>query len=386
MQKHCFHESNALVWSSFALAQVYRQCYDICTIASEMGYIRYTLALIVVFQHSDCRFFYGVGAQAAVQIFFLMSGIYMAAVYTKKYSLIVDGRLKYYLNRFYRLYPTYLAVLLLTFLVYLIFLAFRVSLDSSRQIFDFFIYFKSFPLWMVVISLFSNIAIFLQDLLSIDSSFHYLFPVRQGWSIASELIFYLIVPLLFRLKSVSILALSIAFFVLKYFALVNFGWRFSYFNPVCNVGYFLLGYSFYLFMSKTSIPQLFLDKSSIMKPFSTALVILTLSSLPKVSFGNYPVYNVLLSIACGFVFTLLLNCKPTMLENKLGTLSYGLYLNHFLVLVVLDSLFVFSSKYVLATCVVFLGTFLAIAVEHFIQKPFDKYRHSLTAQSIKECV
>ena len=103
-----------------------------------MGYIRYVLALIVVFSHSGCLFFNSVGAYAAVQIFFLMSGIYMAAVYTKKYSLFVDGRLKFYLNRFYRLYPTYLAVLLLTLLVYLAFSDFKVSLGSSRQIFDFF--------------------------------------------------------------------------------------------------------------------------------------------------------------------------------------------------------------------------------------------------------
>ena len=80
-----------------------------------MGILRFILAITVVIAHSSsvfgCNF---VGAQIAVQAFYIISGFYMALILNEKY-VGVNGSYKLFIsNRFLRLYPIYWTVLLLT--------------------------------------------------------------------------------------------------------------------------------------------------------------------------------------------------------------------------------------------------------------------------------
>ena len=74
-----------------------------------MGLLRLMLALAVVTVHTGFKQEQFVGGQAAVQLFFMISGFYMGLILTEKYT--GPRRYKLFLtNRALRLYPAYFAV------------------------------------------------------------------------------------------------------------------------------------------------------------------------------------------------------------------------------------------------------------------------------------
>ncbi|MBN9114179.1 MAG: acyltransferase, partial [Pandoraea sp.] len=75
------------------------------------------LALIVLTSHVGLGGG-SIGALASVQVFFVLSGVYMAAVWQVKYCHLSSGAWHFYLNRALRLWPTYILLLLLTWLTY----------------------------------------------------------------------------------------------------------------------------------------------------------------------------------------------------------------------------------------------------------------------------
>jgi peptidoglycan/LPS O-acetylase OafA/YrhL len=82
-----------------------------------MGIIRVLLAIAVVVGHASSvvpnRAPKMTGGTASVEMFYMISGFYMAMVLNRKYRG-PGSTWVFYMNRLLRLYPTYLAVLLLT--------------------------------------------------------------------------------------------------------------------------------------------------------------------------------------------------------------------------------------------------------------------------------
>src|ERR1700722_14872062 len=80
-----------------------------------MGLLRYYLAAAVIAWHSDGFFgFRPMPGYTAVQIFFIVSGFYMALVLNTKYT--GPGSYQLFLtNRMLRIYPAYFVMLCLTF-------------------------------------------------------------------------------------------------------------------------------------------------------------------------------------------------------------------------------------------------------------------------------
>jgi peptidoglycan/LPS O-acetylase OafA/YrhL len=163
-----------------------------------VGIIRVLLAAAVVFGHApvwtghdpQASFLRPLPAYFAVQAFFVISGFYMELL-RKKYALAPIWI--FYSNRYSRLIVSYWIVLILT--VLLIALMPSVTFPPA----SFLASFKSDSAseWTLVV--FSNLAMFGQDLLSVL----YSLPsnavlIPQAWSLALELWFYLLVPLLWR--------------------------------------------------------------------------------------------------------------------------------------------------------------------------------------------
>ena len=126
----------------------------------------------------------------AVQAFFVISGFYMELL-RKKYAPVPIWI--FYLNRYLRLVVTYWIVIVVT--VLLIALMPAVSFPPAV----FLAHFESGSVGEWVLLVFSNVMMFGQDLLSVLfslSSNASLIP--QAWSLALELWFYLLVPLLWR--------------------------------------------------------------------------------------------------------------------------------------------------------------------------------------------
>src|SRR4051812_38784319 len=79
-----------------------------------MGLLRVLLALSVVFAHLGGVFGWTIaGGFAAVQMFYIISGFYMATILAEKYNPRADIGL-FYANRGLRIYSTYFVALAIT--------------------------------------------------------------------------------------------------------------------------------------------------------------------------------------------------------------------------------------------------------------------------------
>jgi peptidoglycan/LPS O-acetylase OafA/YrhL len=179
-----------------------------------MGFLRFYLALCVVNAHTGNLFPWPVPrGRHAVELFFIISGFYMAMVLSGRYARVLD----FYKSRWLRIaVPYYVHLVAIVLLSVASGLIFSNWLSVSG--------FAGDPLarnglWGILLVSISNITIFGQDLalffkdnagsgLQFTSNFgahpdplyHYLI-IPQCWTVSLELVFYLMVPFLNRLKT-----------------------------------------------------------------------------------------------------------------------------------------------------------------------------------------
>lgn len=194
-----------------------------------MGLFRLMLALAVVLHHTDpSNSPYWVGPDLAVEIFFMVSGFYMALVLDRKYAGLDNYRL-FLSNRLLRLVPVYWLVLLMT--IGLGVLAWVVQGRPIGALAAFQEYHGALTPGTLVSLIVPNLVLFGQDWLAffgIDLASGRLFfdplataaePltrefmfIRQAWTLGVELTFYVIAPFLVLLSTrvlVVLLALSL---------------------------------------------------------------------------------------------------------------------------------------------------------------------------------
>ena len=333
-----------------------------------MGILRFILAITVVIAHSSsvfgCNF---VGAQIAVQAFYIISGFYMALILNEKY-VGVNGSYKLFIsNRFLRLYPIYWTVLLLT-----IAMSIAVTIHSNgSSIGQFTVYSKYFnvmSLGSFVFLIFTNLFLFLQDIvmflglntttghLYYTSDFsqtkpqlHHFLLIPQAWTIGVEIAFYLIAPFLVRQKFkyiIFFIVMSLLLrFVLSNYGLSNDPWSYRFFPT--ELVFFMLGivsYQLYVKIRSLDINKVYL------KTIWMFLLGITLfydfMPLPY----KYPVYLFLFFIGLPFVFIL---TKKWKYDTYIGELSYPIYISH---IFVMSCLYAFKIPIVLG-----LGFSLIIA-------------------------
>jgi peptidoglycan/LPS O-acetylase OafA/YrhL len=332
-----------------------------------MGLIRFTLALIVLAGHAGL-WSHSIGSRASVQVFFVLSGIYMAAVYTTKYSHAEHSARTFYLNRALRLWPTYLFLLALTALVWIIA---GDAIGNSELIFDLFTDPGPATLWMGLLS----VILFGQDIASVSEPLHYLLPVRQSWSIGSELLFYLTVPLILNKPRPS--AYFLGFVVLMAFKLWALRYtdddRLSYFFPLGNYGYFLLGCGLYFVSTDVRVENV----KRILARFRWLLVAALLGVLLYAGESSFersgPVRHFALIGVFSIAALLLFERSTHPVGVLLGNLSYGVYLNHFLILSIAMSLGIQGWPLLMTT--ILLGTALSFLMERYLQEPINRYRY-----------
>lgn len=339
-----------------------------------MGAVRFVLASIVLAFHAG----FGsrtVGGLGSVEAFFVLSGTYMAAVYQTKYSLISDGIRQFYFNRLLRLWPIYIFSVVLTLAAYL---GLGHPLESGTHFFDIFSDIERTGIDTVhVFVLVLSVILVGQDFSSVNEHVQLLLPVRQSWSIASEILFYLAVPLAFRQLSWKILFSGFAVLMgLKYILLTMLSWRYSYFLPIGNFGYFLLGGAIYDLSRKQQMEQ-FKEKFGVLRLPLTGLLVIFLLSFGEASFERGGVVHHLVFI---FVFSgataLLFQKSVNKTDNFLGNISYGIYLNHFTVIAV-GTLLGFAGRPLLLFALA-CSISLSFLTDLLIQVPIDRYRRGRT--------
>lgn len=222
-----------------------------------MGFLRIYLALCVISTHTNAIFFgFEHGGDQAVQIFFAISGFYMAFVLTESYPSMT----KFYISRAVRIYVPYFAILLSICLLCCI-----SGLTSGRWL-TLTAYVHS-PLLHngiagVGLAVVANITIFFQDWLmflkqdcgqhlqftanfaeSKYALWHYI-VIPPSWSVALELCFYTIAPFLNGLKTITLILIITASTGLRTYLYnqcsLNFDpWTYRFFP--CEISTFLIG-------------------------------------------------------------------------------------------------------------------------------------------------
>ena len=365
-----------------------------------MGTIRLALALAVVLAHThEPTVLPFVASNVAVQVFFIISGFYMAVILNEKYTGPDSYRL-FITNRFLRLYPIYFIVLgitLLTCVAFAVFTGDALGLQTWR---DYAHSSDKGGLWLIAVTHFTiigqDLGLFLsrtadgafhftKNFLISDPPVHQFYLVPQAWAMSLELCFYLIAPFLVR-RHLGVMALIVgACFALKIFLFKVYDlhfdpWTYRFFPT--ELGLFLLGGCAYRAyeMFKPKLPG---GKFAIgawigllgFTVFYRALPAMEIhgSSLRKA------VYMVLAILALPFAF----QCsKHWKLDRLLGELSYPLYICHMLIIWAIKHVMsdTPTTDWGLTFVVLFLSLAWAYGLVKWVMLPVERFRQKRVSQ------
>jgi peptidoglycan/LPS O-acetylase OafA/YrhL len=361
-----------------------------------VGFLRLILAISVIVAHSDS--FLGltlVGGQHAVQIFFMISGFYMALILNTKYVGVGSYKL-FLINRALKIYPMYIISILIVMLISI----------SSFWIFksngSFAVYIDNFDdmnLSSVLFLIASNVIVFGQDLVMFlgvnleDGTLFFTPNFRDtspplykfllnppAWSIAVELMFYLIAPFLMTKKTyilitVAILSLTLKFGLSYYFNLEGDPWSYRFFPS--ELSFFVLGSIGYKIYSGVLI-----ERGAYPKTSYSLFALMSLAVLFYVQLGSF--YNILYFLAfisIPFIFNL---TKGWSVDRSVGDLSYPVYILHYPILLVVNKcLSILMIEGWASEITVFLSILTSIVAMRFIIKPIDVYREKNSKRLIQ---
>jgi len=324
-----------------------------------MGSLRLLLALSVVFAHAGPAFGWQslrmTGGPLAVQMFYIVSGFYMALVLNEKY--VGQGAWSAFArSRLLRLFPMYLVVAAATLLVGLGMYLGGWTIDPLARWFEYagqMPWLDALALGLVQVTLVGQDAVVFTAVepetsaVFFTTDFHrYPLPawefmlVPQAWTISLEIMFYAVAPLIVRRHVGVIAALLVASLLLRYLLmhglhLVNDPWTYRFFPT--ELALFLAGalaYRAYRRMRGGPWLRPALGWTALL---GTIGVVLTYRLLPDVlrsaPYGLSPVL-IALPFVLPFVFQVSARWR---LDRALGELSYPVYLVHYLFCFVLTA-------------------------------------------------
>jgi peptidoglycan/LPS O-acetylase OafA/YrhL len=166
-----------------------------------MGLLRFYLALIVLMAHdisaiassesgSALQLFSGIGGQAAVESFFVVSGFYIALILDTTYK---KSPVVFYANRLLRIFPMYWTCLV----AYILLVRTPVTLTPHA--------------WLSNVFLIGGDGF--SQIVFPQSSVEFIVP--PAWTLVLELLFYVIAPFVVRLNSKTLATLLATLLVIK---------------------------------------------------------------------------------------------------------------------------------------------------------------------------
>ena len=298
------------------------------TIVIFVGLFRVTLAISVVLSHivkTETSFYQGFGGTNAVEIFFLVSGFYIALILDKTYK----SKRLFYLNRILRLYPIYLIVCLLVLLTSI----FRRGV--AENLFD-------YSPFVLLISTLSNLTLIGTDwLMFFDTSnggiqltssvvtgdrMRDLLWIAPAWSLGIEITFYAMAPILCKRRSKFLLIVIIGLLAVR-ILFIQSGLNFtespfdSRFFPF-ELPYFLVGILLYRYKRDAKL------KSSIpLKYLYPALALFFLIFEPLRS-GFDLSRTTSMAVLIIMAAVVVLFGQSNEFDRKFGELSYPIYISH----------------------------------------------------------
>lgn len=274
-----------------------------------LGTLRLILALLVAVSHAGVTVAGFNPGVVAVVCFYLISGYVMTGLLRHHY----EGPQRiphFYLDRVLRLFPQYLVIAAFTLVWFIV--------SDSRNIF-----LRSTPQWD---DLFNNLIVIPLNYFMFNYSDRFTL-IPPAWSLGAEIQFYLLIPflLLFRLRMFAFL-IGLVVFVAAAWGVLHtdtFGYRLL---PGVLV-FFMLGSGLY-------------DGRNIQGARGLGIVMAGAGAVIVFAFvlvksGKFLLpYNpeTLLGLVIGIPLVQWLGKLPQRaLDNRLGDLSYGVFLNHFFI-------------------------------------------------------
>lgn len=326
-----------------------------------MGGYRFLLALLVVASH----FFDGADTfylgPYAVYCFMIISGYVMTLLVTRYYDA-VNLVPNFYLDRAFRILPQFICYVALTYF-------FVTNVQTGLQPVGGAGFDGCRPSMLGM-----NALILFNFLVGIPIADCLLLP--QAWSLGLETAFYLLIPfILVSMGTASfwvVFAGSFIVFTKSLIGQIDYN-EWSYFNLPGTLFIFLIGVILARFQGLSRC-------SKVAMVFSVlALGLIVIASATGITRPGYRLEAMCAIATTPILLSLLAGLKPSRLDNLLGDLSYGIFLNHVLVIYfvewVLGTLGILLDKNLLNyLAIVVLASGAAFLSYATIERPFIQLR------------
>lgn len=311
-----------------------------------MGIIRFLLALSVLVTHSAPLLgFQMLNGDQAVVCFFIVSGFLMAMILETKYRERIKS---FYVNRMLRIYPPYLAALLFAAIVFWLipnghhdpYKSINLIWEKGEITTQVIVAVSNLTLVGIDLTRYMNVTdgglLVFPNFLNPGVGFgaHNLLFVPQGWTLALELLFYILAPWVLQLRTrwVVMLTLSLLFISHEVMAQIRGHANIPFDSAAAfplQLPYFLLGALGYRAMSP-------LSRFVAGTPLRQRLpVFFFLAALSLIAFG----YGVLrqFGLTDNYLYFAFAFCVPGVflfgqtlrLDSRIGEYSYPIYLFHY---------------------------------------------------------
>ncbi|MFK7695668.1 acyltransferase family protein [Paenibacillus sp. HJGM_3] len=358
-----------------------------------MGTIRLLLAIAVVIGHTSSVFgLTSVGGIIAVQSFFMISGFYMALILNEKYK--GPGSYKLFIsNRFLKIFPAYWVVIALIVLISVI----KYSINKD----PFTLYYYEFadflhPLSWIYLVL-TNIVIFGQDLvmfmefkpsgmLDLTAWFQFSKPpvhifllVPQAWSLAIELMFYLIAPLFVRRSAKTLTVILLSSLALRFYIYATgfpsdpFTYRFF----PNELAFFIAGaiaYKQYVRLKEDVLTQRI--GQALLLVIGTVILFYPFIWKTNPDAKQWIFYAVF-AFSLPYIFTY---SKSIKTDQWIGELSYPIYISHVFIFHLLGSFNVFQEKQFTGILSILCTLLFSMILVNYVMKPIETYRQNRVNQ------
>ncbi|MEM5012059.1 acyltransferase [Niallia taxi] len=356
-----------------------------------MGIIRLILAVSVVAAHAGSifGFFTLLGGGVAVEVFFIISGFYMALILNDKYVGKGSYRL-FFSNRLLKLYPTYLVVLILTVLISIV--SFKLTSDGGfLSLFNL----EENSIFSMLFLGLTNLSLLGQDIvmflhidndgmLNFTSNFrdtnspaYRMLAIPPAWSLSLELMFYLLAPFLVRLNYFKLSVVILISLVLKIYILVGLGlfndpWTYRFFPT--ELAYFLTGalcYKLYNALKGWKVGlQKSLGKWCFFLVFGT---IIAYGFLPIHDLFKQFIFFVIFVPSLPFIFSW---SKSNKRDRFWGELSFPVYISHWTIVSVLTFFNLDRIESAFSAMVIIVAILFSLILNKYVMSPLENFRQS----------
>jgi peptidoglycan/LPS O-acetylase OafA/YrhL len=349
-----------------------------------MGYFRFLLALAVVLHHTPGSPYMFNGG-FAVELFFMISGFYMALVLQKKYA---DKTYEFYTNRLLRLMPTYYLILAANLLAIIFFNA-GEHLTRDALVEGVKDGHRSLLIW-------TNLTVVGQEWASFLSfgpdGFAYFDPAQTGdlpawktllipqaWSISIELMFYMLAPFIFGARGIKYVWMLLIFSLACRFAVIGLDLPYNSwarrFLP-CVLCFFVAGGIVCRARTKHAALIAKLPMWGIV-----AAIVVFFAALYKFRFPGpreYALVYPLLAVFFAFLLPVAFQRLGSNFEELIGDLSFPMYLIHTLWIGVGEKM-MGLEKFSLSAFVVCLTLLSSLLIYYTVDRPLNGLRQRRVA-------